>query len=42
VNETNWIKIKPGEDWFTMPWLYGPLEPILNKTWRLNDIEKIK
>jgi len=27
--------------WFTMPRLYAPLEPILDKTWRWNDIEKI-
>ena len=39
--EKNWIKTKPGEGWFTLPRLYAPLEPILNKTWRWNDIEKI-
>jgi hypothetical protein len=40
--EQNWIKTKPGEGWFTLPRLYGPLEPILDKTWRWNDIEKLK
>ncbi len=40
--EKNWIKTKPGEGWFTIPRLYAPLEPILDKTWRWNDIEKIK
>ncbi len=39
--EKNWIKTKPGEGWFTLPRLYAPLEPILDKTWRWNDIEKI-
>ena len=42
VNEKNWIKTKPGEGWFTLPRLYAPIEPILNKTWRWNDIERIK
>ena len=32
---------KPGEGWFTLPRLYGPLEPILDKTWRWNDIERV-
>lgn len=40
--ESNWIKTKPGEGWFTLPRLYAPLEPILNKTWRWNDIEQVK
>ncbi|MEE8607563.1 MAG: DUF1214 domain-containing protein, partial [Nitrospiraceae bacterium] len=40
--EKNWIKTKPGEGWFTLLRLYAPLEPILNKTWRWNDIERIK
>ena len=32
--EKNWIKTIPNEGWFTMPRLYAPLEPILDKTWR--------
>ena len=40
--EQNWIKTKPGEGWFTLLRLYAPLEPILDKTWRWNDIERIK
>ena len=39
--EKNWIKTIPGEGWFTLPRLYGPLQPILDKTWRWNDIERI-
>lgn len=38
--EKNWIKTIPGEGWFTLPRLYGPLQPILDKTWRWNDIER--
>jgi len=40
--EQNWIRTIPGEGWFTLPRLYAPLEPILDKTWRWNDIERIK
>jgi len=40
--EQNWIKTKPGEGWLTLPRLYGLLEPILEKTWRWNDIELVK
>jgi hypothetical protein len=39
--EKNWIKTKPGEGWFALPRLYGPLEPVLDKDWRLDDIEMI-
>jgi hypothetical protein len=42
VSENNWIKTKPGEGWFILSRLYAPLEPILNKTWKLNDIELVK
>jgi len=40
--EKNWIKTIPNEGWFTLLRLYAPLEPILNKTWRWNDIERVK
>ena len=40
--EKNWIKTIPGEGWFAMPRLFAPLEPVLNKTWRWNDFERIK
>jgi len=39
--EKNWVKTIPGEGWLTLPRLYVPLEPILDKTWRWNDIERI-
>jgi hypothetical protein len=40
--EQNWIKTIPNEGWFALPRLYAPLEPILTKEWRLNDIELVK
>ena len=36
----NFALYVPG--WFTLPRLYAPLEPILNKTWRWNDIVRAK
>jgi hypothetical protein len=42
VSEKNWIKTKPGEGWFTLPRLYAPLEPILDKTWRWSDFELVE
>ena len=42
ISEKNWIKTESGEGCFTLPRLYAPLDPILDKTWRWNDIEKIK
>ncbi len=39
--EQNWIKTIPNEGWFILARLYAPLEPILNKEWRLDDIELI-
>ena len=40
--EQNWIQTNPGEGWFTLPRLFAPLEPILDKTWRWNDIERVE
>ena len=42
VPAQNWLQTIPGEGWFTLPRLYGPLEPILEKKWRWNDFEKVK
>lgn len=42
VPESNWIQTIAGEGWFTLPRLYAPLAPILNKTWRWNDIERVE
>jgi hypothetical protein len=40
--ESNWIQTIPGQGFFTMLRLYGPLEPVFDRTWKLNDIEKVK
>ncbi len=40
--EPNWIKTNADEGWFVLLRLYGPLEPILEKTWKPNDIERVK
>jgi hypothetical protein len=42
VPESNWVQTIPGEGWFTLPRLYAPLEPILDRTWRWNDIEQVE
>jgi len=36
---SNWVQTIPGQSWFTILRLYGPLEPWFNKTWRPGDIE---
>jgi hypothetical protein len=38
--ESNWIPT--GEDFFLLFRLYGPEKPILEKTWKLDDVEKVK
>jgi hypothetical protein len=35
----NWVQTIPGETWFTILRLYGPLEPWFNKTWQPGEIE---
>ena len=40
--ESNWIKTTPGEGWFTILRLYAPLEPILDRSWKPDDIERVK
>lgn len=36
---SNWVQTVPGQTWFTILRLYGPLEPWFNKTWRPGEIE---
>jgi hypothetical protein len=38
--ESNWIPT--GEDFFLLFRLYGPEKPIFDKTWKLDDVEKVK
>ena len=40
--EKNWIKTVPGKGWFPIFRFYGPLGPLFEKTWMLNDIEEVK
>ena len=39
--EKNWIKTVAGKGWFPIFRFYGPLEPLYDKTWVLNDIERV-
>ena len=40
--ESNWIQTVPKKGWFTIPRLYGPLEPWFNKSWKPGEIELVK
>jgi len=40
--EDNWIPTVPGRSWFTWFRFYAPLEPYIERTWSLPDIEKVK
>jgi len=37
--EPNWVQTVPGQTWFTILRLYGPLEPWFNKSWRPGEIQ---
>jgi hypothetical protein len=39
--EHNWIETVPGRGWFPIFRFYGPLEPFYDKTWELNDVERL-
>lgn len=38
--EKNWIETVPGKGWFPIFRFYGPLEPLYDQSWKLNDIKK--
>ena len=40
--EKNWLQTNPGKAWFAYFRLYGPLEPYLNRSWKLPDFEEVK
>jgi len=40
--ENNWIQTISGKGWNMLFRLYGPLEPWFDKTWRLNEIERLR
>ena len=39
--ENNWVKTIPGRGWFTYFRLYGPTQEFFDRSWKLNDIEKV-
>jgi len=42
VDENNWVKTVPGNGFFVYLRLYGPEQPFFDKTWKLDDVEKVK
>ena len=40
--EDNWIKTNPDEGFFMYFRFYGPLEPFYDKSWKINDVVKVK
>ncbi|MEV7694080.1 DUF1254 domain-containing protein [Microbacterium sp. NPDC089189] len=39
--ESNWVQTLPGAHWFSYFRFYGPLEPYLDRTWKLGDITPV-
>ena len=39
--ESNWVQTIPGQTWFTILRLYGPLEPWFKGTWQPGEIELV-
>jgi hypothetical protein len=37
----NWIRTVPGQPFFATFRLYGPLDVVLDASWKLDDIEKV-
>lgn len=40
--QTNWIPTPGGKGWFALFRFYGPDEPLLQRAWKLPDIEKVR
>ena len=40
--EKNWIETVSGKGWFPIFRFYGPLEPLFDKSWKLNDVVEVK
>jgi hypothetical protein len=38
--EKNWLKTVPGKGYFVILRLYGPTEPVFDKTWKPGDFEE--
>ena len=41
VDRGNWIQTMPGQGWFTILRLYGPMESFFTREWRLSEIEPV-
>ncbi len=41
-NEPNWVQTIPGETWFSILRLYGPLEAWFDGTWQPGEIERVQ
>ena len=39
--ESNWVQTNQGEGWFVLFRFYGPEKPYYDRSWKLNDFEKI-
>ena len=39
--ENNWVPTNPEKGFFLIFRFYGPLEGIIDKSWKLNDLEKL-
>ncbi len=40
--ETNWLPTVPGKKFFSIFRFYRPEPSLFNKSWKLNDVEKLK
>ena len=40
--ENNWLQTIPGKSWFVAFRMYGPLEPFIDKSWRISEIELVE
>ena len=39
--ESNWLQTIPGKAWFVAWRVYGPLQPWMDQTWRIGEIERV-
>jgi hypothetical protein len=39
--ESKWLQTIPGKSWFVAWRVYGPLQPWLDQTWRVGEIELV-
>ena len=42
ASESNWIQTNKRDGWFVLFRFYGPEKPYYDRSWKLNDFEKIK